>query len=93
MHCNCSVPGPGWVAGRFDEVDRACDLLNPQRLGNSGINIHSGKWNHHYHDGWCPQTAAFNFAVELNAVLETPIVLDPDGLLPGEVKKTRKRKV
>lgn len=44
----CAEAG-GWIALRFDDVDRACTLLNPRKHTafplDNGLNPYSGKWN------------------------------------------------
>ena len=43
----------GWIACRFQDVDLAKQNL-PIAL-QSILNPFSGKWNHHYLDGWTPR--------------------------------------
>lgn len=83
-----STTGPGWIASRFEDVPRACELMNPQKRLDGTINPFSGKWNHHFFDdSWTPENAAFEFCIQLNRVLETKLTLDPDGPLPGQGTK------
>jgi len=53
--------GLGTVFGRFDDPQAAKQLV--------ACNPHSGKWNFHYFDGWCVESAILDFAYQLQKVL------------------------
>ncbi len=55
------LEGPGTVFSRFDDAKRA--------HGSTDCNPHSGKWNHHYFDGWTTDAAIADLAVRLRGVL------------------------
>ena len=42
------TPYGTWVACRFEDVNRACADLNPDRQLRGGCNPYSGKWNLHF---------------------------------------------
>jgi len=51
----------GTVFARFDNPDAARQLV--------GCNPFSGKWNHHYFDGWSVEAAMDDFSARLRRVL------------------------
>ena len=51
----------GTVFARFDDPKAARQLVE--------CNPHSGKWNHHYFDGWTVETATDDFTARLRRVL------------------------
>jgi hypothetical protein len=53
--------GLGTVFGRFDDPKAARQLVD--------CNPFSGKWNHHYFDGWTAETAVANLSFWLGKVL------------------------
>ena len=55
--------GIGTVFTRFDDPQRAVALLG------QSVNQYSGKWNHHYFDGWTVETALADFEFQLRRVL------------------------
>jgi hypothetical protein len=55
--------GIGTVFTRFDAPPRAVAILG------QAVNPHSGKWNHHYFDGWTVETALADFEFQLRRVL------------------------
>jgi hypothetical protein len=57
----------GWIACRFQDVDLAKQNL-PIAL-QSILNPFSGKWNHHYLDGWTPKDAAQSFQDAISRIL------------------------
>lgn len=57
----------GWIACRFQDVDLAKQNL-PIGL-QSILNPFSGKWNHHYLDGWTARDAAQNFQEAISRIL------------------------
>ena len=57
-----TIGGPGSVFCRFDEPKRA-------KEAGVGCNPHSGKWNHHYFDGWPVEIALEDFQAKLGSVL------------------------
>ena len=59
--------GPGTVFTRFDEPHRVDRQIN--------ANPYSGKWNHHYFDGWTVEAAFADFECRLRSVL---LAEDPD---------------
>ncbi|WOB06512.1 hypothetical protein [Piscinibacter gummiphilus] len=50
-------PLDGWLAARFDDIQRAAALLNPGGNWTSRLNPHSGKWNFHFDDTVTPEIA------------------------------------
>ena len=54
--------GLGTVFARFDDPHAARQLVDCNRF--------SGKWNHHYFDGWTVETAINDLSVQLKKVLE-----------------------
>lgn len=56
--------GPGTVFTRFDDPSTARRHLD--------CNPYSGKWNHHYFDGWTVEAAVADFEYRLKSVLPTP---------------------
>ena len=63
----------GTVFGRFLDVERACDLMNPRRECPGRINPYSGKWN-------------FHFSSDQNVDFALEVVFDElSALLPAEV--------
>jgi hypothetical protein len=54
--------GLGTVFTRFDDPKTARQLVDCNRF--------SGKWNHHYFDGWTVETAINDLSVWLKKVLE-----------------------
>lgn len=62
--------GPGTVFTRFDDPSTARRHLE--------CNPYSGKWNHHYFDGWTVEAAIADFEYRLQSVLPTPDSLDAD---------------
>ena len=54
--------GLGTVFTRFDDEKAARQLVD--------CNPFSGKWNHHYFDGWTVETAVENLSFWLGKVLE-----------------------
>jgi hypothetical protein len=57
----------GWIACRFQDVDLAKQNL-PIAV-QAILNPFSGKWNHHYLDGWTPKEAAQNFQEAISRIL------------------------
>ena len=57
--------GPGTVFARFDNEKAA----HPQ----TGCNPYSGKWNHHYFDGWTVDAAVIDFERCLRSVLPVAV--------------------
>lgn len=55
--------GIGTVFTRFDDPQQAVALLG------QSVNPHSGKWNHHYFDGWTVDMALADFEFQLRRVL------------------------
>lgn len=55
------VIGLGTVFGRFEDPQAARTLVE--------CNPYSGKWNFHYFDGWCVESAILDFAYQLKKVL------------------------
>ena len=53
--------GPGTVFTRFDDPQAARQFVD--------CNPFSGKWNHHYFDGWDVETAVTDFTYWLGKVL------------------------
>jgi hypothetical protein len=53
--------GLGTVFGRFDDPEAARKLVDCNRF--------SGKWNHHYFEGWTVETAIDDLAARLRKVL------------------------
>ena len=53
--------GPGTVYTCFDDVEAARQFVDCNRF--------SGKWNHHYFDGWTVETALAEFSARLRLVL------------------------
>jgi hypothetical protein len=53
--------GLGTVFGRFDDPQAARQIVDCNRF--------SGKWNHHYFDGWTVETAIEDLAARLRTVL------------------------
>jgi hypothetical protein len=53
--------GLGSVFARFDDPQRAGRMVNCNRL--------SGRWNHHYVDGWTVETAIDGLSSRLKMVL------------------------
>ncbi len=43
--------GPGTVCGCFDNLTRISDVMRTT-LSVMNVNLHSGKWNHHFFDDW-----------------------------------------
>ena len=62
--------GPGTVFTRFDDPKAARRHTN--------CNPHSGKWNHHYFDGWTVETALADFEYRVRSVLPAPDSLTPN---------------
>jgi hypothetical protein len=56
-----TTEGPGTVFGRFDDPDKAKQLVD--------CNPYSGKWNHHYFNPWTVDTAVNDLAYQLEKVL------------------------
>ena len=54
--------GPGSVFARFDNPKPAYELTD--------CNPHSGKWNHHYFDGWTTPQALSDLAFHLRRVAQ-----------------------
>lgn len=58
----------GSVFGRFPDVERAKKFFKVDRLGNhAGLNVYSGKWNHHYFD-WSASCTCRNIRSEIERV-------------------------
>jgi hypothetical protein len=57
----------GWIACRFQDVARAKQSL-PIGL-QAVLNPFSGKWNHHYLDGWTAKDAAKDFHDTISRIL------------------------
>jgi hypothetical protein len=55
--------GIGNVFTRFDDPPRAVAILG------QAVNQHSGKWNHHYFDGWSVEAALADFEIQIRTVL------------------------
>jgi hypothetical protein len=53
--------GPGTVFGRFDDPKAARQFVD--------CNAFSGKWNHHYFDGWSLETAIADLSFRLKSML------------------------
>ena len=72
-----ATTGPGTVYTRFDDPTTA----HP----HTGCNPHSGKWNHHYFDGWTVDTAVIDIEHCLRSVLPVAVCAasanspNPDG--------------
>jgi hypothetical protein len=64
----------GWIACRFQDVDRAKHSL-PIGL-QANLNAYSGKWNHHYLDGWTPKDAAQNFQEAISRILPSAVNIE-----------------
>lgn len=76
--------GPGTVFTRFDD----------QQASEAGLgcNPHSGKWNHHYFSCWTIESAVKDLVYQLNKVLISPVVFDPETVaLPGRGRKKPKQ--
>jgi len=54
--------GLGTVFARFVDPNAARQLVDCNRF--------SGKWNHHYFDGWTVKMAIYDLSVQLKKVLE-----------------------
>ena len=59
--------GPGTLFTRFDDPQAARQLVD--------CNQFSGKWNHHYFDGWDVDTAIADLTYWLNKVNLSPIAV------------------
>ena len=55
--------GIGTVFTRFDDPQGAVAILG------QSVNQYSGKWNHHYFDGWTVETALADFEIQIRRVL------------------------
>jgi hypothetical protein len=62
--------GPGTVFTRFDDPSTAHRHLD--------CNPYSGKWNHHYFDGWTVEAAIADLEHRLRSVLPTSGNFDAD---------------
>lgn len=62
-------PFDGWLATRFQDVDRAKAELNPKSEWGLRLNPYSGKWNFHFSDE-CTVQAALEFVeAEIRRIL------------------------
>jgi hypothetical protein len=59
------IEGPGTVFTRFDNAKAA----HP----HTGCNPHSGKWNHHFFDGWSVDAALTDLEYQLKKVLPVAV--------------------
>jgi hypothetical protein len=64
------IEGPGTVFTRFDDPQTARRHVD--------CNPYSGKWNHHYFDGWTVEAAIADLERWLRSVLPTSDNLDTD---------------
>jgi hypothetical protein len=62
----------GWIACRFQDIDRAKHEL-PTDL-HAALNPYSGKWNHHYLDGWNLRDAVQDFHDMISRILPRPSI-------------------
>jgi hypothetical protein len=59
----------GSVFCRFTDVEKAKQFFKVDRLGNhAGLNVYSGKWNHHYFD-WSTVCSCRDIRSEVERVL------------------------
>jgi hypothetical protein len=63
----------GAIFTRFQDVDSACEWLNPAKHGRSRLNPYSGKWNFHFDPSTTPEQAINEFRREFAAIELTSV--------------------
>jgi len=58
----------GWVAGRFDNILAAQQLLGKGMYDPGSVGL-SGKWNHHFFEGWTAEMAVAEMKRQLQKIL------------------------
>ena len=76
------TPMAGWIACRFEDVERAKAVLG----SDDRLNRWSGKWNHMFDASMSPESMAANFFAELSRIVE-PNQAVPETAVPDVAEK------